>query len=86
MINPSGPAGAGDRKVDMAARTLAALALAAALAAAVGCAKKAEEVIVVPECDCDEPCPDCVCEKEGNVGGTAGTAETPTFPGESGPK
>ena len=70
----------------MITRALTALVLAAALTAAGGCAKKAEEVMVVTECDCDEPCLDCVCEKEGNVGGTAGTAETPVGPGESGPK
>jgi hypothetical protein len=38
--------------------------MVAALAAAGGCAKRAEEVIVVPECDCEEPCPECVCEEE----------------------
>jgi hypothetical protein len=37
---------------------------AAALSAAGGCAKKAEEVIVVPQCDCEEPCAECVCEEE----------------------
>ena len=67
----------------MITRALTALSLAAALTAAAGCAKKAEEVMVVTECDCDEPCPDCVCEKEGTAGGTA---ETPVGPGESGPK
>ena len=57
----------------------------AALAAAGGCAKSAEEVIVVTECDCDEPCPDCVCEKEGKAGGAPGTAETAACAEESGP-
>jgi len=69
----------------MIRRALAALALAAALTAAGGCAEKAEEVIVVPTCNCDEPCPECVCEKEGKVGGEAGAAETPACRGESGP-
>jgi hypothetical protein len=67
----------------MIKRALTALALAAALAAAGGCAKRAEEVIEVPSCDCDEPCPDCASEKEGATGGTA---ETPACPGENGPK
>ncbi len=66
-------------------RTLTALALLAALAAAGGCARKAKEVIVVSTCDCEEPCPDCVCEKEGGVGTAAPTAEARASGEETGP-
>jgi hypothetical protein len=65
--------------------TRALIILAAARAAAGGCAKRAEEVIVVPTCDCEEPCPDCVCEKEGKAGGEAGTAERGPRAEEGGP-
>jgi hypothetical protein len=64
---------------------LTAFALAAALVAAWGCARRAEEVIVVPTCDCEEPCPDCVCEEEGKVGAAAPTAEAPASGEETGP-
>jgi hypothetical protein len=66
-------------------RILTALALLAAMATAWGCARRAEEVIVVPTCDCEEPCPDCVCEKEGAVGAASPTAEAPASDDETGP-
>ncbi len=56
-----------------------------ALAAAGGCAKRAEEVIVVPECECEEPCPDCVCEEGRWAGGATAAAETPATAEEEGP-
>lgn len=55
-----------------------------ALAAAYGCAKKAEEVMVVTECECEEPCPDCVCEEGRWAGGATAAAETPAS-AEEGP-
>ena len=48
-----------------------------ALTTAGGCARRAEEVIVVPTCDCEEPCPDCVCEKEAGTGAGPASAEAP---------
>ncbi len=48
-----------------------------ALTTAWGCARRAEEVIVVPTCDCEEPCPDCDCEEEAGTGAGPASAETP---------
>jgi hypothetical protein len=67
------------------------IVLAALLPLVAACQKKygeraAGELANAESCDCEEPCPDCICEKEGEApaGGTAveseGEGESPGGP------
>jgi hypothetical protein len=68
-----------------------AIAVAALLPLVAACQKypdepPAGELVDAESCDCEEPCPDCICEKEGEApaGGTAveseGEGESPGGP------